>query len=155
METGLELPTERTPCPACGSISRHIERSVDDRVDMHSSLRLKHRRGATGKIAQEQQVGDDFHRDTASWRDLTRVRDYENDRYFEHIEDASGQVIRHVEEPLSEHTGRGSDKPARRTERAAKASENAARRAARKAEIDAAWRARAAQAESDDDAKHG
>jgi hypothetical protein len=150
-ETGLEPVAARTPCPKCGSDARNIRRSANDSVALHSSLRLKHTRGATGKVAQEQQVGDDFRYSDGSWVDLTRVKDYEADRYVEHIEDDSGQVIRHVDEPLSEHRGRGSDSAKQREERAVGKAQKAAERAARKSEIDAAWRARVGVRSLDED----
>jgi hypothetical protein len=44
-----------------------------------------------------------------------REFDKMRDRYFEHVEDAdTGEVLRHVDEPLSEHRGHGSAKPGRR-----------------------------------------
>lgn len=47
------------------------------------------------------------------WHRLSRVIDRRGNRYTEHIEDAeTGQVVRHVDEPLTKHTGRGSARKA-------------------------------------------
>ncbi|MBA2372134.1 MAG: hypothetical protein H0V71_10890 [Chloroflexi bacterium] len=68
---------------------------------------LKARPGV-GKWFQKQKVGDEFHRLTARWHRLSRVVDRRRNRYREHIEDVeTGDVVRHVDEALTDHTGRG------------------------------------------------
>jgi hypothetical protein len=60
----------------------------------------------------EVKSGDDFHRDTGTFNDLERIIDRRNDRYHERIVDKeTGAVIREVNEPLSDHVGRGLAKP--------------------------------------------
>ena len=51
---------------------------------MHSSLGLKHIRGETGKVAQEQFVGDDQSAD-GRWVEKAVVRDFEKDLYREEM----------------------------------------------------------------------
>ena len=43
-------------------------------------------------------------------RHIDRVIDWENDRYQEIIKGAGGEIMRQVDEPLSNHTGKGSSK---------------------------------------------
>lgn len=55
--------------------------------------------------------GDDFHRATGKWNKLERLIDGRNNRYREVIRDPeTGAVLRFVDEPLTEHRGRGSAK---------------------------------------------
>jgi hypothetical protein len=93
----------------CGSTSRHLERTIEDSVTMRSSLSLRHIRGRTGKIAQEQFVGAEQSAD-GSWVHKTVVRHHEDDLYREEISYPDGRTARH-EERLSDHRGHGSDKP--------------------------------------------
>ena len=59
---------------------------------------------------QEQWIGEVPSADGV-WRERRRLVDRENNRYTETITDPDGTVIRDVDEPLAEHTHRGSDKP--------------------------------------------
>lgn len=133
----------RLPCPACGSTSRHLERTVEVRLTMRSSLAIKLVRGATGRVAQEQFAGADKTIADGTWTDKSLVRDYEQDRYVEKVvREHDGAILRDVAEPLSAHRGRGSDRPDRRVAReAAKAASHAAC-VARKAQRDAEWQSR-------------
>jgi hypothetical protein len=104
-------------CPTCGCADRLISVSVGGSLELHSKLDLKKFRAnesRTKGLANHTRTGDDLHRDTGQWRRVTRVIDYENDAYFEHIEDHDGNVVRHVDEPLSQHRGRGSAKHSKR-----------------------------------------
>ena len=56
--------------------------------------------------------GEDLHRATGQWNQLTREIDRQNNRYKEVIVNSqTGEVVRHVDEPLTDHRGRGSAKP--------------------------------------------
>jgi hypothetical protein len=62
-----------------------------------------------------QKVGDSFFAFTRRWHRLQRIIDRRANHYYEHIEDAeTGEVVRHVEEPLSEHQNPGSARDKRR-----------------------------------------
>ena len=82
---------------------------------MRSSLGLKHIRGETGRIAQEQFVGAEQSADS-SWVDKAVVRHYEDDLYREEISYPDGTTTRQ-EGRLSDHRGHGSDKPELRAQR--------------------------------------
>jgi hypothetical protein len=48
-----------------------------------------------------------WHGSTGRWHAVQRTYDYESDRYVEHITDAeTGEIIRHVDEALTEHRSR-------------------------------------------------
>ena len=75
---------------------------------------MKAKAGGRGKPFQEETVGDNLHRATGKWNRLRRLIDRRKDRYVEHIVDGeTGEVIRAVDKPLSEHRGRGSARLAR------------------------------------------
>ena len=44
------------------------------------------------------------------WHHISRSVDRENDQYIEHIVDEAGNVVRNVNELLSDHQGRGDAK---------------------------------------------
>ena len=107
------LPTsERTPCLSCGSTLRrfavHAFATVRARLKLglKTPKRLKHK-----KPAYEAIYGEDFHRDTGRWNLLARVIDRAKNRYHKVIQNPeNGQIIHYCDEPLSDHTGHGSDK---------------------------------------------
>jgi hypothetical protein len=83
-------------------------------IKSYELIGLKKKRLGMKKPYEELKVGDDFHHDTGQWNRLERIIDRDNDHYYEHIEDAAGNELRHVEERLSEHRGRGSAKHAKK-----------------------------------------
>ena len=73
---------------------------------------MKHKRPGNKKPLYESIAGDDLYRKTGQWNKLTQEIDRENDRYRKMIVNPeTGEIIRQCDEPLSEHIGRGSDKP--------------------------------------------
>ena len=73
---------------------------------------MKQKRLGHRKTIYESVSGDDLHRDTGQWNKLTREIDRENNRYKEVIINPdNGEILRHCEEPLTDHFGRGSAKP--------------------------------------------
>ncbi|HZA84551.1 MAG TPA: hypothetical protein VFC13_24255 [Actinomycetes bacterium] len=103
---------DREPCPACGSTARTFAVTFTDKAEAHDSLATKARHGDVGeaKPHREAFTGFDYHRDTKEWRQVSRVVDREGDRYTERIVDAAGNVVRDVDEPLSDHRDRGAAK---------------------------------------------
>jgi hypothetical protein len=104
---------DREPCPNCGSLARTFGTTITDSIEPHDSLAYKARHGDVGKVKPylEALTGDDLHRGSGEWRRVSRVIDHENDRYTERITDAAGNVVRDVDEPLSQHRNRGAAKP--------------------------------------------
>jgi gluconate kinase len=107
-----ESDGQRVPCPTCGSLKRAYRLSLSDSVDIHESLKGKvvdPKKTGKKKVRAEFVSGDDLHRKTGQWNKLERDIDRESDRYREKIVDSeTGQIIRSVDEPLSQHQGRGS-----------------------------------------------
>lgn len=100
----------REPCPECGATSRVFEMNVSDKLWFREMVGMKQKRPGEKKPIIESKSGDSLFKKTGEWNKLIRVIDRENDRYYELIKDQDGNVIRHVDEPLSEHYGRGSAK---------------------------------------------
>jgi hypothetical protein len=103
---------DREPCPTCGSLARTVNVSLTDTLQVRERLNLKARHGDVGEVKpyREQTSGDELHRDSGEWRRVSRVVDREHNRYTERIVDAAGNVVRDVDEPLSEHRDRGAAK---------------------------------------------
>jgi hypothetical protein len=103
---------DQKPCPSCGSTARTFAVTLTDKAEAHDSLATKARYGDVGKVKpyREAFTGFDYHRDTREWRQVYRVVDREGDRYTERIMDAAGNVVRDVDEPLSDHRGHGTAK---------------------------------------------
>jgi|SRR5439155_997782 len=104
-------PEAPEPCPGCGSKTRNAAISLFDTVEVHEQARVKAQHASGGKASRELIAGDDLHRATGKWNHLRREIDRRGNRYVERITDPeSGQIIRDVDEPLSDHIGHGSAK---------------------------------------------
>jgi hypothetical protein len=90
--------------------NRLIEAHDEQAIKAYEQVGVKKKRPGEKKPYEEIKIGDDLHRNTGQWNRLERIIDRNHDRYFEHIEDAAGNPIRHCDEPLSQHQGRGSAK---------------------------------------------
>ena len=62
------------------------------------------------KLRRDLIVGSDERKSVGDFVNKERDIDHDNDRYREKITDKKGVVLREVDEPLSEHRGRGSAK---------------------------------------------
>jgi hypothetical protein len=78
-------PTQRQPCPACGSLSRFIETYLNDSVSLHSQVGTSLRPGG-GRWTVNSKGGDDYTRDLEAWGTRGLHRDRAADRYVETIE---------------------------------------------------------------------
>lgn len=79
----------------------------------HSSLKARGRHAGTGwnKSFIETFTGADWSHRLQRFVRKDRILDRDNDRYVEKVVDPeTGEVLRDVEQPLSEHQGRGSAK---------------------------------------------
>lgn len=106
------LPAEhRTPCPQCGSLARRFQVGLEDAaVTIHSHLSIKAR--SPGKRAFiEQKVGDSFSIARQKWMQIQQVVDRRANRYIKKVHDPeTGEVLRDVDKPLTDHRGHGSAK---------------------------------------------
>jgi len=112
LDEDTSAPTEtRLPCPSCGSMIRAIHVTIRDTVIIKEKLGIKGRHAGGGKPFIEHVQGDDLHRDTETWRHLSRIIDRENDKYHEVVKDsATGDIFHECHEPLSQHRGHGTAK---------------------------------------------
>jgi uncharacterized protein with von Willebrand factor type A (vWA) domain len=106
-DCGEELDAQADACPRCGSRNRTVHFIDNVRLEALEQIHLKKKRPGQPRAVQEVKAGDEIFHKTGERRRLVRVIDREQDRYYEHIEDSLGNVIRHVEEPLTQHRGRG------------------------------------------------
>jgi len=98
----------RQPCPACGSAVRRAEALISSTATARSTLSFKARHAGSGRPFAAGKIGDDLHRKSGRWFRLERIVDRARDWYREIISDQrTGEVIRHVEEPLSKHICHG------------------------------------------------
>lgn len=103
---------ERKPCPLCGSTARHFGVHVNESVQVREKIGMKQKRPGHKKSIYESVSGDDLHRASGQWNKLTREIDRENNRYKEVIVNPeTGEALRYCDQPLTDHTGRGSAKP--------------------------------------------
>jgi phage FluMu protein Com len=101
-------PHERRPCPDCGATSRQYRIHCEGTVTVYSKLQAKARHGETGRPFLELITGHELSRKLGRWVEKIRLIDREKDHYLEKIVDPdTGEIIRHCEEPLSQHQGHG------------------------------------------------
>jgi predicted nucleic acid-binding Zn-ribbon protein len=103
-ENGLLLP-----CKDCGATTSKAN------TDIKQSIIFKIKpAGATGDPELKIKIADDFHKDTKKWRQLKMSIDKTNNIYEKTVIDPNtDEVLYHNQEPLSSHTGRGSEKKKR------------------------------------------
>jgi len=109
---GTELPPNHTgPCPKCGRIGevhKAYERSAIFAVGLvvRANSRARHKQKGFKKFAKEILQGG-FPSDSPKLKkgvDKVRIVDKEENEYHEVVENAeTGEIIREVHEPLSQH----------------------------------------------------
>ena len=99
------------PCPTCGSRVRIHNAEIREPLTLRSKLGFKQKRPGFKEPIYEEISGDDLHTKTGLWSHLLQVIDRQNNRYRKLVTNAeTGEILRSVDEPLDEHTGRGSAK---------------------------------------------
>ena len=77
----------------------------------HNGYRFKRCKSGGSKFSIDDRSGPSYFWRGNEWHHLQRTIDRENNRYSETVRVLStGELIRHVDEPLSEHFGRGGSK---------------------------------------------
>lgn len=100
-----------TPCPVCGCVARSIPLRLDDGIRFNDGHRIKAYRADSSKFFLDARSGPSYYRVGAEWHHVMRVIDRENDRYTEKVRVLStGEIIREIDESLSQHTNRGGSK---------------------------------------------
>lgn len=103
-DLGVRSADQRVPCPQCGSTFRIFELQITASVVAEGHLGHRLRSPGKGKWKRQEHGGDSFFRKDGRWHKLVRILDRAKNWYYEHITDAkTGEVVRHIEEPLSEH----------------------------------------------------
>ena len=106
---GLPI-ADRTPCPQCGSTARKYFKHLKVTAKAQVSLGFKQKRPGVKKPLAEGFTGRELRQSEGDFVQKERLIDRENDRYREKVVTVSGDIIRDVDEPLSEHKDRGSAK---------------------------------------------
>jgi hypothetical protein len=105
-------PSERTPCPNCGSFSRYYEKVAHIVIGLSipkSEVKAKHPNNSKPFI--EQRIKHDLYRKTGQDTDEVRIIDRENNLYKKIIKDSkTGEIVYEFCEPLDKHIGHGSAK---------------------------------------------
>lgn len=112
------------PCEACGHIGRTIAITVQENVGIQTSFRAQgYEGGKSRKKGLFTDLRERWQQSIELGEEVHRVQhiDKRADRYTEIVRDKQGKIIHETDEPLSEHKGRGSDKPELRRKRAIEA----------------------------------
>lgn len=101
----------RTPCPVCGEMGRIHEETLTDGIAVYDQMLMKGKHDGKGKPFVDARVGADYYFKEKEWRHLERVVDRDNNLYVEIIKDMkTGEIIKEVREPLTDHQGHGAAK---------------------------------------------
>jgi len=109
-----ERQSPRKLCPICGCTKQASNLDFGDEMAAGDLLATKDY--ASGKsrkkgLRKESKDGASFSHDRQRFVQINQLVDHENKRYVKIVTDPkTGEVIRHVDEPLPDHTGRGSAK---------------------------------------------
>jgi len=125
-DCGRHLPSEmlatelvRNPCPVCGSTKQHIalnffeEATLKLRDWMKGKIKDVTRRSKE-KVRREFFYGSDQRKSCGEYIYKEREIDRDDNRYRELIRSESGEIIRDVDQPLSDHINHGSAKSKQR-----------------------------------------
>lgn len=111
---GMELAVNSDEACSCGHVGREISLSICDSIKVYESLRgeVKNPSFPSNKNPRIKFIeGDDFWADRQKFVKKSRRIDRGENQYRETITDPhTSEIIRHCEEPLSEHWGHGSAK---------------------------------------------
>jgi hypothetical protein len=99
---GAAIKASDEECPLCGCTFSAGETKI--------LLRASVRHGQPGQIKPYAvyESGDSLHRESGEWRRVERTIDRKGNRYLERVMRPDGEIVREVDELLTEHTGRGS-----------------------------------------------
>ena len=107
-----ELPPlgEHPPCPECGSRQRFYRWTGENAGHVKMTMTVAKKRGER-RSPIEEISGDVYSHSLGRMVRIRRLIDRRRDWYYERVMDPeTRQVLREVEEPLSQHQGRGSAK---------------------------------------------
>lgn len=104
-----DLPTDRrVACARCGSVARSFAVPIYENLAIHEDLRVRARSPGEKKPFFDVKSGSDFWAERGKWMHRVQIVDRRNNRYRKLVSDpATGEAIRDVDEPLSDHRGYG------------------------------------------------
>jgi hypothetical protein len=83
-------------------------------LELRGDLGLKARTPGEKKPFIEQKTGNSYWRKMGKWMRRVQIIDRRGNRYVKRVDDPkTGEVVRDVDEPLTNHQGFGSAKPTR------------------------------------------
>lgn len=103
------LPTEaRLPCPACGSMKRHVTAEFTATVTATVGMRVIGKASGVKKTFVEVRAEPSIKKSTGETVFHERTIDRRNDRYLEKVTlKSTGEVLHECDEKLSDHTNHG------------------------------------------------
>lgn len=114
IDASTDTTDYRTPCAACGGLTRSVHVSVVDGARARDGVGIKAKRPGTKRPFFESSALPSHSISRQKLVHREQVIDRANDHYLERVTDyETGEVIHHCEESLSRHQGHGSAKPKR------------------------------------------
>lgn len=83
---------------------------LDDKIELHESLKIKFFKNGTKKPIIETIEGEELYKTKNIWVNKKRIIDRENNEYFEEVKDNEDNLIHSCKEKLTDHFGHGSEK---------------------------------------------
>lgn len=114
-QCGTELSeVSRSPCPRCRGTARTFDVAITESLTLREMWGMKWRQaGVAGRPSAEFKLGQEFNHSRQEYVNVDRRVDRVEDAYYERISTETGEVLREVSEPLSQHRGRGDARPRR------------------------------------------
>ncbi len=110
-ECDLSIAGGDRACPECGSLSKLISLSFEDKVTIGLDTKITGKRVGEKRPFIEEKVGDDFNRDREKYIYREQIIDRENNYYKKLLKDKeTGEILRHDEGLLTDHQGFGNAK---------------------------------------------
>jgi DNA-directed RNA polymerase subunit RPC12/RpoP len=101
--------SERSPCPDCGSMKRHVEVKFSASVTASVGMRAKGKAPGVKKPFVEVRAEPSLKRSTGEEVFHERTIDRRQNRYIEKVTlKETGEVLHECDEKLTDHTGHGS-----------------------------------------------
>jgi phage FluMu protein Com len=100
-------------CPTCGSMRKLVNIAIEEdaALTIHETIKGKTKNpsfSSKEKVRTEFFVGDDLRKRDGVWMKKDRLIDRDKNFYRETVTDPrSGEIVHHIEEPLSAHVGHG------------------------------------------------